>query len=422
MRRVHFGIALWPLLVVACASGGGASAVRPAALATATQTHSENFIVLAVSNEPDRIATRPGSTGRSYGAAAYGVSEGARRTMRTLATEYRLQAIAAWPIGPLQLHCAVLAIPAGVTREVMLERLRTDHRVALVEPLQDYNVQTAAPDPYAGVQTGNQRMDISQAHRVSRGRGVRIALIDTGLASDHPDLRGRIDVQRNFVDDDPRRFQLDRHGTAIAGVIAADADNGVGISGIAPEARLLALKACWQLQDGHDDARCNSFTLAQALASAIELKASIINLSLTGPPDPLLSALAERAVRAGIIIVGAEGDGPSFPGSLSHVLGVARSEDRSAAAGVLQAPGREVLTLAPGGRYDFFSGNSIATGEITGIMALLLAKESGLNVTRAHELLSAATDTVVTAQGPSRSVNACRALAALAGTGDCSNN
>ncbi len=177
----------------------------------------------------------------------------------------------------------------------MLERLRTDQRVALAEPLQDYAVQTTAPDPYAGVQAGNERMDITQAHRISRGRGVRIALIDTGLASDHPDLQGRIDVQRNFVDNDAKRFQLDRHGTAIAGVIAANADNGVGIAGVAPEARLLALKACWQLQDGQDDARCNTFTLAQALASAIELKAKIINLSLTGPPDPLLSALAEKA-------------------------------------------------------------------------------------------------------------------------------
>ena len=58
-----------------------------------------------------------------------------------------------------------------------------------------------APDPYAGVQTSNQRMDIGAGAPVSRGRGVRIALIDTGLASDHPELRGRIDVQRNFVDD-----------------------------------------------------------------------------------------------------------------------------------------------------------------------------------------------------------------------------
>jgi subtilisin family serine protease len=174
-------------------------------------------------------------------------------------------------------------------------------------------------------------------------------------------LRGRIEAQR-IVDDDARRFQLDRHGTAIAGVIAANAGNGQGISGIAPESRLLALKACWQLQEGADAARCNSFTLAKALASAVELKARIINLSLTGPPDPLLEALALQAMRAGIIIVGPGSAAPAFPGSLRNVLGVARSEDAAVPAGVLQAPGREVLTLAPGGRYDFFSVSSIATG------------------------------------------------------------
>ncbi len=420
MYRARLGASLLFLLMAACASGAGPVAVRPDARATATLANSEQFIVLAVANDPDALSARPGSTGRSYGGnAGYVVSDSARRTMHNLTAQYGLQPVAAWPIGMLHLHCAVLQLPAGVTREAMLEKLHADQRVALAEPLQDYTVQTAAPDPYAAVQTGNERMDITQAHRVSRGRGVRIALIDTGLASDHPDLLGRIDVQRNFVDADAKRFQLDRHGTAIAGVIAANADNGVGISGVAPEARLLALKACWQLQDGHDDARCNTFTLAEALASAIELKAKIINLSLTGPPDPLLSALAERAVRAGIIIVGPQTAGPSFPGSLSHVLGVARSEDRSAVAGVLQAPGREVLTLAPGGHYDFFSGSSIATGEITGVMALLLAREAGLDVARAHALLSASTDTVVTAEGPTRSVNACRALAALISNTDC---
>jgi hypothetical protein len=419
MYRVRFGTPFLCLLMAACASGTGPVAVRPDALATATFANSAQFIVLAVANDADALSARPGSTGRSYSNAGYIVSDGARRTMHNLTAQYRLQPVAAWPIGMLRLHCAVLQVPAGVTREAMLEELRADRRVALVEPLQDYAVQTAASDPYAGVQAGNERMDITQAHRVSRGRGVRIALIDTGLASDHPDLQGRIDVQRNFVDADAKRFQLDRHGTAIAGVIAANADNGVGISGVAPEARLLALKACWQLQDGHDEAHCNSFTLAQALASAIELKARIINLSLTGPPDALLSALAERAVHAGIIIVGPQTADPSFPGSLSHVLGVARSEDRSSVAGVLQAPGREVLTLAPGGRYDFFSGSSIATGEITGITALLLAREAGLDAGRAHALLSAATDTVVTAEGPTRSVNACRALAELIGNTDC---
>jgi len=408
------------LLLAACASLGSAPAQRSATLSPEARTDPGNYIVLAVANDPGPVATHAGSTGRSYGGRAdYAVSDGARRAMRELASEYRLQPVAAWPIGVLHMQCAVLELPAGTPREAMLARLRNDQRVALVEPLQDYTVQTMAPDPYAGVQAGNARMDVAAAHRLSRGRGVRIALIDTGLDSDHPELLGRVDVQRNFVDADAQRFQLDRHGTAIAGIIAANADNGVGIVGIAPEARLLALKACWQLQPDRDDARCNSYTLAQALSAAIELKAKVINLSLSGPPDPLLSALAQQAVRARIIIVGAEGAGPSFPGNVAHVLSVGRSEDAAVARGVLQAPGREVLTLAPEGRYDFYSGSSISTGEITGVTALMLALRSGLDARQAQELLSRATETTESPAGPVRSVNACMALAALTGASGC---
>jgi len=408
------------LLLAACVTAGPATEMRSATLSPEARANPGNYIVVAVANDPDPVATHAGSTGRSYsGGTDYAVSDGARRALRELAGEYRLQPVAAWPIGLLHMQCAVLALPDGAAREAMLERLRSDARVALVEPLQDYTVRTAAPDPYAGVQAGNERMDVTAAHRLSRGRGVRIALIDTGLDSDHPELRGRVDVQRNFVDADAQRFQLDRHGTAIAGIIAANADNGVGIVGIAPEARILALKACWQLQPDRDDARCNSYTLAQALSAAIELKARVINLSLSGPPDALLAALATQAERAGIIIVGSQSDGPSFPGSLEHVLSVGRSEDARVASGVLQAPGREVLTLAPGGRYDFYSGSSISTGEISGVTALMIALRSGLDAHQAQALLSKATETTESPAGPVRSVNACMALAALTGASGC---
>ncbi len=408
------------LLLAGCASAPAAAPDDRAALALAARADASKFIVVAVANEPGQGPVHAGSTPRGYAdGSGYVVSDGARRTMHALAGQYHLQSVAAWPISLLHLHCAVFALPAGAARASVLQQLQSDGRVALAEPLQDYSVRSAQADPYAAVQSGNERMDISAAHRISRGRGVRIAIIDTGLASDHPDLRGRVDAQRNFVDGDARRFQLDRHGTAIAGVIAANADNGVGISGVAPEAQLLALKACWQLQDGRDDARCNSFTLARALASAVELKANIINLSLSGPPDRLLEALAERAMREGIIIVGPDGDGPSFPGSLRNVLGVARSEDQAAGPNVLQAPGREVLTLAPGGRYDFSSGSSIATGEITGVTALLLARRPALDARRLRTLLRDSTDTVTTSAGTARTVNACRALESLTGAHDC---
>ena len=400
-------------------NGCASTAPRPHALIEATRLDASRFVVIAVPNEVAPARLHLGGAAFDYGGQqAYAVSDGARRTMQALASRYHLQYAQSWPISLLHLQCAVFALPAGSAPETLLAQLQQDKRVAIAEPLHDYDVLTT-PDPYAAVQTSNERMDVGQAHLISRGRGVRIALIDTGLASDHPELRGRIEVQRNFVDDDARRFQLDRHGTAIAGVIAANAGNGQGISGVAPESRLLALKACWQLQEGADAARCNSFTLAKALASAVELKARIINLSLTGPPDLLLEALALQAMRAGIIIVGPGSAAPAFPGSLRDLLGVARSEDQSVPAGVLQAPGREVLTLAPGGRYDFFSGSSIATGEITGIAALLLARDSGLDATHLHRILDEASETHATPAGTSRSVNACRAVASLLRGADC---
>src|SRR5260221_4081824 len=300
--RCSFRVGSVGLTALLCLSGCVTTAPPPDALVEATRLDASRFVVIAVPNEIAPARLHLGGTALDYGdQQAYAVSDGARRTMRALASRYHLQYTQSWPIGLLHLQCAVFALPAGTAPEALLAQLQQDKRVAIAEPLHDYEVLTT-PDPYTAVQTSNERMEVGQAHQISRGHGVRIALIDTGLASAHPEPRGPTETQRNFVHDDARRFQLDRHGTAIAGVIAANAGNGQGISGIAPESRLLALKAWWQLQEGADAARCNSFTLAKALASAVELKAKIINLSLTGPPDPLLEAPALQAMRAGIII------------------------------------------------------------------------------------------------------------------------
>ena len=88
-------------------------------------------------------------------------------------------------------------------------------------------------------------MAVDEAHSVSRGASVRVAIIDTGVDLDHPDLPPHLRV-RNFVDNDTGAFQEDAHGTAIAGVIAAIPNNGVGIVGIAPDVRLYVYKACWR--------------------------------------------------------------------------------------------------------------------------------------------------------------------------------
>ena len=147
-----------------------------------------------------------------------------------------------------------------------------------------------------------------------------------------------------------------------------------------------------QLNVDADAARCNSFTLARALVAALDAHAQIINLSVAGPADPLLSDLIREGQRRGILFVGAAAPEHSdSQGAFVHLRDVIEVESFGGPANsvALQAPGREILTLLPGGRYDFASGDSIATAEVSGVLALLLAKKSDLSAAQALRLLRA---------------------------------
>jgi subtilisin family serine protease len=307
-------------------------------------------------------------------------------------------------------------IPPGTTRQAVIEKLLQDKRVLIAQPLNEFESATSATpplaDPYARLQTNFSALDVAEAHNISRGAGIRVAIIDTGVDTQHPDLAGRTQLTRNYIDDDASEFRNDRHGTQVAGLIAAAANNGIGTIGVAPDVKLLAYKACWQPSPSAGG-RCNSFTLAQALADALLAKAQVINLSLVGPSDPLLEALVGKAIDAGIIVVGAVSDDPrfGFPAKLPRVLPVAEAETSLDAGNVLRAPARDIVTLVPNGHYDFASGSSLATAQISGVVALLLARNQKLSVQRLRALLEQSTVRHDTTRGPFVSVNACAALA-----------
>jgi len=273
-------------------------------------------------------------------------------------------------------------------------------------------VNTPYNDPNARLQVALREMAVIDAQRRTRGAGVQVAVIDTGVDFEHPDLRGQVVVRRNFVDGDFGRFAHDTHGTEVSGVIAALADNGIGIVGIAPQARIIALKACWQTSAGAA-AACNSFTLAQALEAAIVARAAIVNMSLAGPPDPLLSRLIEQGAAQGTIFVGAAAHTPagSFPADLPQVLAVDAAEETSGKPHHLQAPGHDVLTLVSGGHYDFASGSSLAAAEVSGIVALLLTQDPHLGAPQIRSLLLHSARRVASPGGEISVVDACSALA-----------
>src|SRR5262245_16064076 len=413
----------WRLSVVAAlaalafAVSGAAVAAAPALTPPEVRSAPGQFVVVAVSNPVTGRPAAVGGTAHGYGTTSnYRVSATASSIIRDLARQYSLTPVSEWPIEQLHVHCVLFRIPPGTTREAVIEKLSTDKRVLIVQPLNEFESATSSlpgyDDPYAKLQSNVSALDVAEAHRVSRGAGIRVAIIDTGVDYEHPDLAGRTQLTRNYIDDDAREFRNDRHGTQVAGLIAAAANNGIGIVGVAPDVKLMALKACWQPSPSAAG-RCNSFTVAQALSDALASRAQVINLSLVGPSDPLLEALVGKAVDAGAIVVGAVSDDSrlAFPGKLPRVLAVAESEGTYDQAQLLRAPARDIVTLVPNGHYDFASGNSLATAQVSGVVALLLARNQKLGVDRMRMLLTQSTVRHDTTHGPYLSVNACAALA-----------
>lgn len=416
---------LWLIFGCVCMLAGCATP-RNAQVEPAMESDPARFVVVTLRNDAAPSMPRAGSTVRGYEPPpSYSLAPATRASAQAVARTHGLREVTAWPIGLLGIHCIVYELPAGANREAVLERLRRDKRVESAQPYQSFSTLTndtsaVTSDPYRPLQKNLDIMDVNGAHLWSRGEGIRVAIIDTGIDTTHPDLAGRVVKQENFVDGS--KGGRDRHGTAVAGVIAAVENNSQGIVGIAPAARLYSMRACWPASG--DDARavCSTLTLAKALAAAVEARMDIVNLSLAGPADPLLTRLVEVGLRRGIVFVGAtppNSEDNRFPTGIPGVIGVDAAGASASADSVLFAPGSEVLTLVPDGRYDFLSGSSLAAASVSGGVALLLARDRNLRADSARDLLARSSRKVETSQGEAASVNLCAAVAALMHQAEC---
>lgn len=327
----------------------------------------------------------------------YGPGANVEPVLNALAKEYGIVRATGWPMRSLSVHCEVFTVPAGTDAAAIAARLAQDPRVDSAEPLRRFQTLTAAPKSYRSLQHSLDELDIDRAHALSRGRGVRIAVIDSGVDATHPDLYGAVQTRRDFASSTAAA----PHGTEVAGVIAARGDHGEGIVGVAPDAELLDLHACWGDGGSNSPASCDSYSLAQALDFAVTSAADVINLSLAGPQDALLARLlAVAEARAICVVVAAPPTNDSahgFPASVPSVIVVSMS-DAGARIGAtaVRAPGTDVLTTFPGGRYDYASGSSLAAAHVSGVVALARAlhrldPQQVRTLLTAHERLSAET-------------------------------
>lgn len=408
--------ALAPVLVAALLAGCAAT--------TATHEPDERRILVMIADpDIDRLDLRGARSGPYRQSRGYsGTPARIARVLDAVAADFDLTPVESWPMRSLGVHCAVFDVEPGAAVGDVISRLDADERVESVQRMQEFelrqsNGRGAWDDPYLSLQRSLEDSGITHAHRWSTGKGVRIAVIDTGIDMNHPDLRGQAVEVRNFISDDSRA--ADRHGTAVAGVIASIAGNRQGIVGVAPGARLLALQACTQ-RNAEGRGSCTSFSLARALDHAITAGSDVLNLSLGGPSDPLIARLLAKAIEQDIVVVAARGDGKpgaAFPASLPGVIAVGSVP---AGIGRLIAPGQDVLTLVPPDGYDYLSGSSIAAAHVTGIVALLLERAPSLQASDVERLLVRTSRPLgrdVT--GAPRVVSACDALAELSGAVRC---
>ncbi len=387
-------LALWLCaLVVFPALAGDAASAAPA------DPRAQILVLLQM--PPQHF--HPGSDyAGDYGAGAGHAAR--RRIAAQLARKHGLVLTDDWPVTSIGVDCYVLTLPAARRgdRNVVVQALAQDPRVAWAEPMNLYRAQ-GHDDPLYAVQPAATAWHLSALHALATGRQVRIALIDSGVEVTHPDLVGQIEASRNFIATRP--LVAERHGTEVAGIIAARADNHQGIVGIAPDARLLALRACWQ--DAAAVTLCNSLSLARALDFAIAEDVQVINLSLSGPPDLLLGRLLDAARARGIGLVAAADrslpDG-GFPASHPGVIAVADDAPGGAAAGVLLAPGRDVPTTGPPSRWYLVSGSSYAAAHVSGLLALVVELD------RAHGHRPASVSLQAVKRDATGAVDACGTL------------
>jgi major intracellular serine protease len=227
----------------------------------------------------------------------------------------------------------------------------------------------------------------------SMGDGVVVAVIDTGVQTNHPDLAGRVIGGRNFTTDyngDPNNY-LDNngHGTHVSGTIAA-ISNHKGVVGVAPKASLLALKVLTGEGSGQYEWIINGINYAVKWRGPKGEKVSVISMSLGGPEDvPELHDAVKSAVNSGIAVVvaaGNEGDNRedtfeySYPGDYNEVIQVGAVDLNLKLAPFsdnndeidLVAPGVKILSTYLGNKYAVLSGTSMATPHVSGSVALLI--------------------------------------------------
>jgi thermitase len=298
------------------------------------------------------------------------------------------RAIRAQRSEPLGGQTYLIRLPAGMPSELALAHIRSLNGVIYAVPDYERTISRTSNDPLRDQQWALGTIAAYDAWDITTGGPIVIAVIDTGVDANHPELAGRVLSGFNAITGSPNASDDNGHGTAVAGIIAASGDNGEGIAGLCWGCVILPIKAC--LSNG----RCRDSSVISAIRWATDNGARIINLSLGGSsPSLALQEAVRYANERGVLIVAAsgneraEGNTPNYPAAYPETLAVGATGYGDEVTGFsntgdfidLVAPGVDIATTIPNNGYVLATGTSFASPFVSGAAALIMTLRPDLS-------------------------------------------
>jgi thermitase len=233
-------------------------------------------------------------------------------------------------------------------------------------------------DPFFDNQWSLEQMNITDLWNLTAGvKEVLIAILDTGIDSDHEDLQGKVVAEVNFTDS-PSTKDINGHGTHVAGIICATANNGIGVAGLVPNCKILNVKVA------DDYGFCQEESVARGIVWAVDNGAQVINISLEiRNPSATLEQAVNYAWDHGALIIAAAGNQGNnsavYPAYYENSIAVAATRPDDTLAPLsnygdwvdVAAPGYNIYSTLPGNKYGYETGTSFATAYVSGLAAIL---------------------------------------------------
>ncbi|HWP48726.1 MAG TPA: S8 family peptidase [Candidatus Limnocylindrales bacterium] len=277
--------------------------------------------------------------------------------------------------------------------------------VEYAEPNYFYFISAIPDDAFFSLQYGLQTtdkngIDAVEAWDLERGSSnVIIGIVDSGVDYNHEDLAGKVLKGSDFVNNDEDPMDDNGHGTHVSGIAAAISNNHKGIAGVCWNCKILAVKSV-----DMDGSGANTW-IANGITYAVDHGARVINLSLGGSnPSRTMELSIQDAYRRGAVIVAASGNDNSntveYPAAFPEVIAVGATNQQGIKAGFsnygaylsVVAPGQAIYSSLPNNRYQAWSGTSMATPHVAGLVGLILSKNPSLSNTQVRSILTSTAD------------------------------